>query len=41
MAVAKVVFGSPAFDSVDAAKAWMATDQYSELKKIFLTLKSS
>lgn len=41
MTVAKVVFGNPAFDSVDEAKAWMATDQYSELKKIFLSLKSS
>jgi hypothetical protein len=41
MTVAKVVFGNPAFDSAESAKAWMATDQYSELKKIFLSLKSS
>ena len=41
MTVAKVVFASPAFDSVESAKAWMATDQYSQLKKIFLSLQNS
>lgn len=37
-AVAKVIFGDPAFGSVDAAKAWMATEQYSQLKAMLLSL---
>jgi hypothetical protein len=40
-AEAKVLFGSPAFASVDAAKAWMTTEQYSQLKRLLLTLKYS
>lgn len=38
-AEAKVLFGSPAFASVDAAKAWMTTEQYIQLKRLLLTLK--
>lgn len=40
-AEAKVLFGSPAFASVDAAKAWMITEQYSQLKRLLLSLKYS
>jgi hypothetical protein len=40
-AEAKVLFGAPAFPSVDAAKAWMTTDQYSQLKRLLLSLKYS
>ena len=40
-AEAKVLFGSPAFASVDAAKAWMTTEQYSQLKRLLLSLKYS
>jgi hypothetical protein len=40
-AEAKVLFGSPAFASVDAANAWMTTEQYSQLKRLLLTLKYS
>jgi hypothetical protein len=40
-AEAKVLFGSPAFASVDAAKAWMTTEQYGKLKHLLLTLKYS
>ncbi|MEO5778262.1 MULTISPECIES: hypothetical protein [Arthrobacter] len=35
---AKVIFADPAFDSVDSAKAWMATAQYSQLKRLLLSL---
>ena len=34
-----VLFGTPAFPSVEAAKAWMATKQYGELKKLLLSVK--
>ncbi|MFF2246975.1 hypothetical protein ACFVTM_22750 [Arthrobacter sp. NPDC058130] len=40
-AEAKVLFGSPAFASVDSAKAWMITEQYSQLKRLLLSLKYS
>jgi len=40
-AEAKVLFASPAFASVDAAKAWMTTEQYSQLKRLLLSLKYS
>ena len=40
-AEAKVLFGSPAFASVDDAKAWMTTEQYSQLKRLLLSLKYS
>lgn len=40
-AEAKVLFGSPAFASVDAAKAWMTTEQYIQLKRLLLSLKYS
>ena len=33
-----VLFGTPAFPSVEAAKAWMATKQYGELKKLLLSV---
>lgn len=38
-AVARVIFGEPAFPSIDAAKAWMNTEQYRQLKAILLSLK--
>lgn len=38
-AEAKVLFGNPAFPSVDAARAWMTTEQYSQLKRLLLSLK--
>ena len=34
-----VLFGTPAFPSIDAAKAWMATGQYSSLKRLLLSVK--
>jgi hypothetical protein len=34
-----VLFGTPAFPSIDAARAWMATDQYGELKRLLLSVK--
>ncbi len=37
-AIAKVIFADPAFGSVDSAKAWMATEQYSQLKRMLLSL---
>ncbi len=37
-AIAKVIFADPAFGSVDSAKAWMATEQYSQLKAMLLSL---
>ncbi|WP_427133627.1 hypothetical protein [Pseudarthrobacter sp. S9] len=40
-AEAKVIFGSPAFASVEAAKAWMTTEQYSQLKRLLFSLKYS
>ena len=40
-AEAKVIFGSPAFASVDDARAWMTTDQYGQLKRLLLSLKYS
>ncbi|AXJ10134.1 hypothetical protein [Arthrobacter sp. PM3] len=40
-AEAKVLFGNPAFPSVDAARAWMTTEQYSQLKRLLLSLKYS
>ena len=40
-AEAKVLFGNPAFASVDAAKAWMTTEQYIQLKRLLLSLKYS
>ena len=40
-AEAKVLFGSPAFASVDSAKAWMTTEQYIQLKRLLLSLKYS
>lgn len=33
-----VIFGTPAFASIEAAKAWMATEQYSKLKRLLLSL---
>ena len=38
-AEAKVLFGSPAFASVDAARAWMTTEQYGQLKRLLLSLQ--
>lgn len=35
---AKVIFADPAFDSVESAKAWMVTPQYSQLKRLLLSL---
>lgn len=34
----KVLFGTPAFPSIDAAKAWMASEQYGELKQVLLSV---
>lgn len=34
-----VFFGTPAFPSIDAAKAWMATKQYGELKQLLLSTR--
>ncbi|MGO4583781.1 hypothetical protein AB4Z38_07825 [Arthrobacter sp. 2RAF6] len=39
MMVARVLFGTPAFTSPAAARAWMATDQYKQLKALLLSLK--
>lgn len=36
---AHVLFDTPAFPSIDAAKAWMATEQYLELKRLLLSVK--
>lgn len=36
-----VIFGTPAFGTVDAAKAWMNTEQYAKLKRILLSLSSN
>ncbi len=33
-----VIFNRPAFPSRDAARAWMATDQYAKLKALLLSL---
>jgi hypothetical protein len=38
-AVARVIFGDPAFPSVDEAKAWMNTKQYQQLKALLLSVK--
>lgn len=35
----RVYFGTPAFPSIDAAKAWMATKQYGELKQLLLSVR--
>ncbi len=40
-AEAKVLFGSPAFASVDAARTWMTTEQYGQLKRLLLSLQYS
>ncbi|WP_426976247.1 hypothetical protein ACQCSU_15975 [Pseudarthrobacter sp. O4] len=37
----RVVFGTPAFASIDSARAWMATEQYRQLKRLLLSLKYS
>jgi hypothetical protein len=34
-----VFFGTPAFPSIDAAKAWMATNQYGDLKQLLLSVR--
>jgi hypothetical protein len=34
-----VLFGTPAFPSIDAAQAWMATKQYGDLKRLLLSVK--
>ena len=34
----QVLFGTPAFRSVDAAKAWMGTPQYASLKRLLLSI---
>ena len=35
------MLGSPVAWTVAAAKAWMTTEQYSQLKRLLLTLKYS
>ena len=35
---ASVIFNRPAFPSKDAAKAWMATQQYAQLKALLVSL---
>jgi hypothetical protein len=35
----RVLFGIPAFPSIDAAKAWMDTEQYGSLKRLLLSVK--
>lgn len=40
-AEASVIFGMPAFASIDDAKAWMSTTQYSQLKEVLLSLNYS
>lgn len=35
----RVLFGAPAFPSIDAARAWTATEQYLELKRLLLSVK--
>jgi hypothetical protein len=35
----RVLFDTPAFPSVDAAKAWMATGQYASLKRLLLSVR--
>jgi hypothetical protein len=40
-AEAKVLFDSPAFASVDAARAWMTSEQYGQLKRLLLSLQYS
>jgi hypothetical protein len=35
----RVLFDTPAFPSVDAARAWTATEQYLELKRLLLSVK--
>lgn len=37
-AAATVIFGEPAFPSIDAAKAWMNTEQYRQLKALLLSV---
>ncbi len=39
MMVARVIFGTPAFRSPAAARAWMATEQYNQLKALLLSSK--
>ncbi len=39
MMVARVIFGTPAFISPDAARSWVATEQYKQLKALLLSLK--
>jgi hypothetical protein len=34
-----VLFDTPAFPSIDAAKAWMATKQYGDLKQLLLSVR--
>ena len=34
-----VLFNDPAFPTRGAAKAWMATDQYAQLKALLISLK--
>jgi hypothetical protein len=41
LASAVVEFGSPAFKSLDSAKAWMKTEQYNKLKTMMTSLKYS
>jgi hypothetical protein len=38
---AKVIFGEPAFASLDAAKAWTGCEQYAQLKALLLSVKYS
>jgi hypothetical protein len=38
-AIARVIFGEPAFPTVDEAKAWMNTAQYRQLKALLLSVK--
>jgi hypothetical protein len=37
----RTIFGEPAFPSRDAAKAWMGTEQYAQLKALMLSLTYS
>ena len=34
----RVLFGTPAFPSIDAARAWTSTEQYIELKRLLLSV---
>jgi hypothetical protein len=40
-ALAGVIFNQPAFPSREAAKAWMATEQYAQLKALIMSLSYS